>query len=224
MKMRCTPSWPRARRSGAWILADEIYRGAELAGEAPTPTLLGSLRASGRDRRSLQGLRAAGPAHRLGGGAARPHPEGLGAPRLHDPHPGNAVRSAGRRRPRAEPARRDPGPHPRHRAAAMATPRRLAAAARSDLRVGAAGRRRHRPRSLPPPPRLGRPRGAGPSRAVGAARARRHDGSRTQPSFRLRLRHRAHARGARAGSTKTLAALAVRKPTAAAAGRRRGSR
>ena len=30
-----------ARRSGAWILADEIYRGAELAGQAPTPTFWG---------------------------------------------------------------------------------------------------------------------------------------------------------------------------------------
>ena len=30
-----------ARRAGAWILSDEIYRGAELEGDAPTPTFWG---------------------------------------------------------------------------------------------------------------------------------------------------------------------------------------
>jgi hypothetical protein len=30
-----------ARRAGAWIVADEVYRGAELAGDALTPTFLG---------------------------------------------------------------------------------------------------------------------------------------------------------------------------------------
>ena len=188
-----------ARRSGAWILADEIYRGAELAGQAPTPTFWGRY-----ERVAVTGglSKAFGlPGLRIGWVVGPPaliqkvwvrHDYTTLTPGMLSDRLGAAA---------LEPSRRD---------AILARTRdivrrqwpRLEGWLRQHeehLRVGAPCRRRHRPRSLPSPPRLGCPRGPGASRAVRAARARRHDGRRTQSSFRLRLRHRAHARGARPG-------------------------
>ena len=59
-----------ADRHGAWIVADEIYRGAELEGDDDDADLLGSLRTRRRDQRPVEGVRDAGSASRLGGRAA----------------------------------------------------------------------------------------------------------------------------------------------------------
>ena len=118
-----------ARRVGAWIVADEIYRGAELAGDALTPTFFGRYERVVGHRRPVQGLRPARSAHRMGRRPPRPHQEDLDPPRLHDPDAGDALRPSGRRGHRARTARADPGAHPRHRAPAVAAARRLAAAA-----------------------------------------------------------------------------------------------
>ncbi len=61
-----------AARRGAWVLSDEIYRGAERDGILTASAWgryrvrLGSLRPGRRHVRVVEGLRLAGPANRLG--------------------------------------------------------------------------------------------------------------------------------------------------------------
>ena len=60
-----------ADRVGAWIVADEIYRGAELDTDVATPTFFGPLRAGDRDERAVEGVRDARPARRAGSSRRR---------------------------------------------------------------------------------------------------------------------------------------------------------
>ena len=60
-----------ADRVGAWIVADEIYRGAELDTDDADAHVLRPLRAGDRDERALEGVRDAGPAGRVGRRARR---------------------------------------------------------------------------------------------------------------------------------------------------------
>ena len=55
-----------AARRGAWIVADEIYRGAEVDSDITTPHVLGPLRQGGHHERTLEGLRDAGTPRRVG--------------------------------------------------------------------------------------------------------------------------------------------------------------
>ena len=56
-----------AERNGSWVIADEVYRGAELDARE-SRSFWGLLRPLAGGVRAQQGLRAAGAAHRLGGG------------------------------------------------------------------------------------------------------------------------------------------------------------
>ena len=69
-----------ADRVGAWIVADEIYRGAELDTDVDLADVLRSLRARDRDERALEGVRHAGPAGRVGRRAPDDDRAHLGAP------------------------------------------------------------------------------------------------------------------------------------------------
>ena len=60
-----------AERRGAWIVADEIYRGAELDTDATTPTFWGRYDRVVDHERAVEGVRDAGAPGRLGRRAAR---------------------------------------------------------------------------------------------------------------------------------------------------------
>ena len=68
-----------AERRGAWIVADEIYRGAEVEGDAALAELLGPFGAGRRHERPVEGLRTAGTSHRLGGRPRGVHPATCGS-------------------------------------------------------------------------------------------------------------------------------------------------
>ena len=100
-----------ADKHGAFVLSDEIYRGAELDG-VETPSMWGARRAGGDHQRALQGVRTAGAANRLGGVVARAGRAVLEPPRLHldravpalrHARPGRAVAGAEAADPRADP-------------------------------------------------------------------------------------------------------------------------
>jgi len=60
-----------AERVGAWLLADEVYSGAERLTDTPHSVLLGPDRPSARHGQPEQGLRPARPSHRLGSSGRR---------------------------------------------------------------------------------------------------------------------------------------------------------
>ena len=93
-----------ARRVGAWIVSDEVYRGAGVERRAGVAELLGTLLPGDRHVRSLEGVRPAGPARRLDRGAREDRRPPLGLPGLHDPHP--SMLSDRLARAALEPARR----------------------------------------------------------------------------------------------------------------------
>ena len=68
-KPRCGASWRAARQVGAYLLADEVYLGAEI--DARDAQLLGHERSRDRHQRALQGLWHSRRAHRLDRGTAR---------------------------------------------------------------------------------------------------------------------------------------------------------
>ena len=74
-----------AERVGAWIVADEIYRGAEVDTDATSPDVLGPLRQASSSRAGCR-RRSAMPGLRIGWAVAPPKviERHLGPPRLHD--------------------------------------------------------------------------------------------------------------------------------------------
>ena len=106
-----------AREAGAWILADEVYRGLDQAGSRHVPLVRGPLRAHGGRRQHVQGVLAGGPAPGLDRGAARgararqPPPRLLGDQRGHGGRPAGRHRAGGDgRAARPQPADRAPQP------------------------------------------------------------------------------------------------------------------
>ena len=124
-----------ARKVGAWIVADEVYRGAEVGGRCSFADILGPLLPGHRDGRALEGLRAAGPADRLDRGAAGADGAVLVVPGLHDAHAHHAVRPAGPGRHGAAAARRDPGPDARDHPPAASRGRGVGPLPRGTARV-----------------------------------------------------------------------------------------
>ena len=144
-----------AAKRGAWVVSDEIYRGAELDG-VETPTSWGryerAIVTSGLSKAyGLPGLR-----DRLGRRAAGAHRGAVGRPRLHDDRPGRDQRSARADRARAGAARaaaRADARHPPHqlsrvkrwierRAGALAHPSRSGRHRVRPLRAPRSTRRR----------------------------------------------------------------------------------
>ncbi|HVQ28762.1 MAG TPA: aminotransferase class I/II-fold pyridoxal phosphate-dependent enzyme, partial [Vicinamibacteria bacterium] len=212
-----------ARRAGAWILADEIYRGAELEGEAITPSFFGRY-----DRVAVTGglSKAFGlPGLRIGwvvGPKALIEKvwvrhdyttltpgmlsDRLGAAAL-EPNRRDAILARTRRIVRRQWPRLEEWLRQHEDVFAWAPPQAGAIAlARYRLPVGSAAlvERVRREQSVLLVP--GDMMGAGRSLRFGFG----YDIARTLAGLRR--------------VDKTLAALAVRKPTAASAGRRRGSR
>ena len=87
-----------ADRHGAWILADEVYRGAELSGPE-TPSFWGPPRSGPRHELVIQGLRITRASDRLGGWARRDDGGPLGPHGLHYHCPGEPFGCAGPRGP-----------------------------------------------------------------------------------------------------------------------------
>ena len=73
-----------ADRVGAWIVSDEIYRGAEVDVRRGVADVLGPLRQGRRDERAVEGVRDAGTPARVDARAAGAHPRHVGPSRLHD--------------------------------------------------------------------------------------------------------------------------------------------
>ena len=74
-----------AERVGAWLVADEIYRGAEVDDRRHVADVLGPLRQGRRHVRAVEGVRDARAADRLGrSGPPSRSSRDLGPPRLHD--------------------------------------------------------------------------------------------------------------------------------------------
>ena len=139
---------PRATAPGS--LADEIYRGAELDGRE-TATMWGRYDRVIVTERPVEGVRAAGPAHRLGRRAADDRRGAVVVPRLHDDRARRAERRAGAARARTGAPDRDPRAHARHpRIRTFPIIARWLDAARRPLQLRAAGRRRDRLRALSP--------------------------------------------------------------------------
>ena len=88
----------RCERTGTWILADEVYLGAEI--DRPrTRKLLGHERSRHRDERAVEGIRHSRRSHRLDRGAAAARRGLLVAARLPDDRTQQAVGSRWRRWP-----------------------------------------------------------------------------------------------------------------------------
>ena len=163
-----------ADRVGAWIVADEIYRGAELDTDVASPTFFGRY-----DRVIVtSGLSKAFamPGLRVGWVVAPPDDDRshLGAPRLHDAHAVGRERPARGARDAPRGARGDPRTHARHHPRQLPAARGVAREPPRDLHVGAARRRRDRLRPRRPADHELRAHRAHPDRAQRAARARRH--------------------------------------------------
>ena len=103
-----------AARVGAWVVSDEIYRGAELDGDE-TPTVWGRYERVHRHERVVEGLRAARAAHRLGRRAAGARRRALGVHDYTTIAPGALNDRLARDRARAGAPRAAPGAHARHR-------------------------------------------------------------------------------------------------------------
>ena len=123
-------------RVGAWVLSDEIYRGAELDG-VETPSVWGRYErvivTSGLSK--AYGL----PGLRIGWIVSSPRAgrHDLGVPRLHDHRPGHAQRPPGAHRAAAGDAREDPRAHAAHPADEPAGHHRLARRARRAFQLRA---------------------------------------------------------------------------------------
>ena len=102
-----------AGRHGAWVLSDEIYRGAELDGR-DTPSIWGRYDRAIVTGRPVEGVRTPGAEDRLAGCAAGADRDTLGLPRLHHNRPGHPQRSAGGACAPAGAAGADPREDPRH--------------------------------------------------------------------------------------------------------------
>ena len=116
-----------AERVGAWIVADEIYRGAEVDTDVTTPDVLGPLRQGDRHERALEGVRDAGAPGRVDRRAARSRSRGSG--RRHDYTtltPGWLSDRARRGRDAAAGAREHLGADPRDHPGEPAAPRGVA--------------------------------------------------------------------------------------------------
>ena len=102
-----------AEWSGAWLLADEVYRGAELSGE-DCPSFWGPHREDPAERGALEGFRAARPPGRVDGHHRGEGGRALGPPGLQQPRGERAGRPAGADRPRQAAGHpgADPGHHP----------------------------------------------------------------------------------------------------------------
>ena len=101
-----------ADRRGAWIVADEIYRGAELDSRRHHADVLGSLRQGHHHERLVEGVRPSRAPRGLGGGTHRGDRPGAGAPRLHDAVAGHGLGPPRGARDVAGGARIDLRPHP----------------------------------------------------------------------------------------------------------------
>ena len=98
-----------AREHGAWILADEVYRGIDQAGERHVAVLRRPVRAHGRGRQHVQGLLAGRSATRLGRCATRRARGRQPAPRLLGDQRRDGGRPPGRDRARGPGMRCSPG-------------------------------------------------------------------------------------------------------------------
>ena len=105
-----------AERTGAWLLADEVYAGAERVSDEITATLLRRLRQGAGRRQHLEGLRSARPADRLGRRPRRHDRPHVGLAGLHHDLHDHAGQQAGRGGPLARRAAADHRPHARLRA------------------------------------------------------------------------------------------------------------
>ncbi len=123
-----------AERRGAWIVADEIYRGAEVDTDAHVPDLLGPQRPGRRDERLVEGIRDAGAARRMGRGADEDRRTHLAPARLHDTDAGDPQRPVHRLGDASADAREHPrahaNDHPREPAAARGVVRGAARVSR----------------------------------------------------------------------------------------------
>ena len=102
-----------AARCGAWVLSDEVYRGAELA-DTVSASLWGRYEKSHRHERAVQGVRAAGAQDRMGRidrGARR---RAVGRTRLHQHRARRRERLPRPHRAHAGTTREAAGENPRH--------------------------------------------------------------------------------------------------------------
>ena len=99
-----------ARSVGAWIVSDEVYRGAESAtASRALADVLGPIPQGDRHGRPVEGVRPSRTARSAGSSAPpRRRRPPLGVPGLHDPHPVDALRPAGAGRAGAGAPGRDP--------------------------------------------------------------------------------------------------------------------
>ena len=81
-----------ARKANAWLLVDEIYRGAEV-GDTITPTFWGATTSCSSPPDSRK-LLASGPAHRMDSRPSQAHGPTLPLSRLHHTHANVSVRSS----------------------------------------------------------------------------------------------------------------------------------
>ena len=87
-----------AERSGAWIVADEVYAGAERGNRPPTPSFPRPARPRDRGQLDEQGLWPARAAHRLDRRAARADRRAVAPARIRDDLGRGAGHGAGRDR------------------------------------------------------------------------------------------------------------------------------
>ena len=125
-------------RHGAWIMADEVYAGAE-TGVEKTRSFWGCPRQGAGDELALEGVRASRPKARMDPWAERAHREIVGAHRLHDDRGCIRVRRSGVRGARAGDARPDHGADPRNRAGKPSIGRGLDGSPGRALQLSTAG-------------------------------------------------------------------------------------
>ena len=187
-----------ADRHGAWILSDEVYRGAELDG-VETASMWGRSRTRDRHQRAVEGLRTARPAHRLDRRSAVADRVAVVVPRLRHDRARRAERSARARRAAAGAPRAAVRAHARHPAPQPAADRSVAHRGRR-LPVDQAGSRRDRLRALRSPDQLDdarHPPARGEERAHRARRSLRHG---RLPAARLRRAARVQPRRPRSAA------------------------
>ena len=186
-----------ASRVGAWLVADEVYRGAEVGTDQTSPTFWSrydkTIVTAGLSKAfALPGLRT--------GWVVAP-PDVIRA--LWQRHDYTTLTpglvSDELTAVAMDPQRRewilDPYQiHPRPTAAAA---REVAADTRRHFPIRPAAGRRHRIRRVRPADRFDRAHQPDPQRGIGTSGTRRHARSRSRHPLRLRLRHRAHHGGPR---------------------------